>query len=210
MHDVISHRLANELATDTGTSPGVTQAERLDTAAPSLSASQRTGTSSVVQRFIRWWHNTMPNRPYLSLIRRVLAPLPDRWYLALGHLAYFHSWPNYRQPRTFNEHIQAYMLRSRNPLLKVTADKLAMREFVTREVGAEYLVPLLGVWLDPDDVPFEKLPCPCVIKASVGSGMVMIRDEGSGNQSEPRRSAYFAGIYAGVFRLGFRARRSVV
>ncbi|HEU4622679.1 MAG TPA: ATP-grasp fold amidoligase family protein, partial [Burkholderiaceae bacterium] len=120
------------------------------------------------------WSHVIPHRPHLALIRRVLAPVPDHWYLALGHLAYFHSWPNYREPRTFNEHIQAYMLRSRNPLLKVAADKLAMREYIAREVGSEYLVPLLGVWLDASDVPLEKLPVPCVIKASVGSGMVLM------------------------------------
>lgn len=111
-------------------------------------------------------------RPDLALARRLGRPLSDRQYLALGHLAYFGRWPDYDHPRSYNEQVQAYMLRCRSPWLKLAADKLATREYVARLLGEEYLVPLIGVWDDANDVPLMTLPRPSVVKTSVGSGQL--------------------------------------
>lgn len=111
-------------------------------------------------------------RPDLALARRLGRRLSDRQYLALGHLAYFGRWPDYDQPRSFNEQVQAYMLRCRSPWLKLAADKLATREYVARTLGEEFLVALIGVWDDADDVPLMTLPRPSVVKTSVGSGQL--------------------------------------
>jgi TupA-like ATPgrasp len=111
-------------------------------------------------------------RPDLWLARRLGRVLDDRTYLALGHLFYFGRWPDYDRPRTVNEHIQAYMLRCRDPLLQMAADKAATRDWVARRIGAQYLVPLIGLWDDARDVPLETLPRPCVVKTTVGSGQV--------------------------------------
>lgn len=111
-------------------------------------------------------------RPDLLIARRLGWLLSDRHYLALGHLFYFHRWPDYVQPRSINEHIHAYMLRCRSPLLHIAADKLATRAHVARVLGEAYLVPLIGEWERADDVPLKTLPRPCVIKTSVGSGQV--------------------------------------
>lgn len=108
----------------------------------------------------------------LAIGRRLGRLLSDRQYLALGHLFYFGHWPDYDRPRSLNEHIQAYMLRCRSPLLHIAADKLATREHVARVLGEQYLVPLLGAWDDADAVPLKTLPRPCVVKTTVGSGQV--------------------------------------
>lgn len=129
----------------------------------------------------------LPKRPHLTVARLATRPLPDRWYLALGHLAYFKRWPNYTTPRTINEHIQAYMLRSRDPLLKIAGDKMRTREWIARMLGEAYLVPLLGVWDDARAVPLETLPRPCVLKATAGSGMVRIL--GARTSAEELRAA---------------------
>jgi hypothetical protein len=111
-------------------------------------------------------------RPDLLVARRIGRLLPDRLYLALGHLFYFGRWPNYTHPRSLNEHIHAYMLRCRSPLLHIAADKLATREHVARVLGEQYLVPLIGAWDSADTVPLKTLPRPCVVKTTVGSGQV--------------------------------------
>lgn len=111
-------------------------------------------------------------RPDLLIARRIGRLLSDRHYLALGHLFYFGHWPDYARPRSLNEHIQAYMLRCRSPLLHIAADKAATREHVAASVGDQYLVPLVGVWDDADAVPLKTLPRPCVVKTTVGSGQV--------------------------------------
>jgi hypothetical protein len=110
----------------------------------------------------------------ISVARRLIDPLPDRVYLTLGHLFYFGRWPNYAEPRTINEHIQEYMMRCRDPLLRVAADKVACRDYVAAKAGAEYLVPMLGVWDSADEVPLETLARPCVLKPTASSGAVMI------------------------------------
>lgn len=115
-------------------------------------------------------------RPFLKLARLLGTPLPDHIYLALGHLIYFRRWPNYAAPKTFNEHIQAYMLRCRDPILHIAADKILIRKYVTDLVGEQYLVECLGIWERAEDVPLQSFQVPCVLKASVGSGMVMFID----------------------------------
>lgn len=112
-------------------------------------------------------------RPDLLLARRLGAWLPDRWYLAIGYRVYFGTWPDYDRPRTLNEHIHAYMLRCRSPLLHIAADKALTREHVAHAVGPQYLVPALGLWPNAASVPIEMLPRPCVLKPTVGSGQVL-------------------------------------
>jgi TupA-like ATPgrasp len=130
----------------------------------------RTTFFTRTQRFIK---RLVHSRPLLKLGRIAGWLLPDRQYLAIGHLIYFRRWPDFDAPRNFNEHIQAYMLRCRDPVLRIAADKYAIRQFVTEQVGEQYLVPCLGVWDDADQVPLNALPMPYVLKATAGSGMVM-------------------------------------
>ena len=114
----------------------------------------------------------------ISVGRWVIQPLPDRVYLTLGHFFYFGRWPDFRNPITFNEHIQEYMLRCRDPLLRTVTDKVTCREYVARNVGAQYLVPQLGVWDDAERVPLATLPRPCVIKPTAASGQVLLLRRG--------------------------------
>jgi hypothetical protein len=114
----------------------------------------------------------------LYLARLLGRPLPDRLYLQLGHLLYFGNWPDLDRPRTLNEHIMAYMLRCRDPLLQVAADKARARRYIAERIGAQYLVPLHGLWHNADDVPLETLPRPCVLKPTAASGMVMFLRQG--------------------------------
>ncbi len=118
-------------------------------------------------------------RPFLKLARLAGRPMPDDLYLALGHLIYFGRWPDYAAPKTFNEHIQAYMLRCRDPILHIAADKASIRSYVANLVGEQYLVECLGIWERAEDVPLQSLPTPCVLKASVGSGMVLFLNPGA-------------------------------
>lgn len=114
----------------------------------------------------------------ISIGRVLLRPFPDAVYLAVGHFCYHGTWPNYRHPRSFTEHIQEYMLRCRDPLLRIAADKAASRDFIAQRVGAEYLMPLLGVWDRAEDVPLASLPRPCVLKPTAASGLVVFLREG--------------------------------
>lgn len=54
------------------------------------------------------------------------------------------------------------------------ADKYAVREYIAQEVGEKYLVPLLGVWNEVDDIDFNSLPDQFVLKCTHDSGGVVI------------------------------------
>ena len=38
------------------------------------------------------------------------------------------------------------------------ADKYDVRDFIKRTIGEQYLIPILGVWDNADDIDFDKLP----------------------------------------------------
>jgi hypothetical protein len=124
------------------------------------------------------WHRLRhPHRPDLYLARLLGRPLSDRRYLEVGHLLYFGGWPDFDNPRSLNEHIMAYMLRCRDPLLQVAADKSRARQYVAAIAGEQYLVPLHGTWRNAEDVPLESLPRPCVLKPTAASGAVIFLHE---------------------------------
>lgn len=114
----------------------------------------------------RQWH--------VALLRALGRPLSDHVYLHLAHWLYYRRWPDYNHPRTLQEHIQAYMLRCHDPALVMLADKVAMRDHITRTLGPGYTVPLLGIWQHESEVPLAQLPYPLVLKPSHLSGRVLL------------------------------------
>lgn len=58
------------------------------------------------------------------------------------------------------------------------ADKVAVRDYIKEKIGEEYLVPSLGVWDNPEDIDFDKLPNQFVLKVSWGSGQnIIVKDK---------------------------------
>jgi hypothetical protein len=82
--------------------------------------------------------------------------------------------PRLDPPVTFNEYILHRVIRDRDPRLKILADKVAVRAFISERVGAGYLVPMLGTWARAEDVAWHTLPDKFVLKASHGSGFFAV------------------------------------
>ena len=82
-------------------------------------------------------------------------------------------------PKTFNEKLQWLKLHDRKPEYTMMVDKYAVREYIAEKLGEEYLIPLLGVWDDPDDIDFDALPDKFVLKCNhnSGTGMCICRDK---------------------------------
>ena len=93
-----------------------------------------------------------------------------------------------RQPTTFNEKIQWIKFNQRDPLLTQLADKYSVRQYVRQAVGEKHLIPLLGVWDKPEDIPFDALPEAFVLKATHGCAWnILCRDRASLDIQEARR-----------------------
>ncbi len=76
-------------------------------------------------------------------------------------------------PRTFNEKLQWLKLYDRRPEYTVMVDKYRVRDYIKEKLGEEYLIPLIGVWDDPDEIDFDRLPDKFVLKCNHNSGLGM-------------------------------------
>jgi glutathione synthase/RimK-type ligase-like ATP-grasp enzyme len=96
--------------------------------------------------------------------------LSDRRFIERNFVRTLGHSPNLAQPRTFSEKVNWRKLHDHNPLFQVAADKLAVRQYVANRIGERYLVPVLGVFDRPEEIPWSELPKPFVVKTTHGSG----------------------------------------
>lgn len=82
--------------------------------------------------------------------------------------------PDLINPILFSEKIAARIVFDKNPLHTKLADKLAVRDYITEKIGAQYCVPLLGTYNYYNEIDFEILPDTFVIKCSHDSGSSVI------------------------------------
>lgn len=76
-------------------------------------------------------------------------------------------------PQTFNEKLQWLKLYDRKSEYTVMVDKYKVREYIKNKIGEEYLIPLIGIWDNPDDIDFDALPDKFVLKCNHNSGLGM-------------------------------------
>ena len=53
-------------------------------------------------------------------------------------------------------------------------DKYAVKQYVTERIGEEYVIPLLGVWENAEEIDFDSLPERFVLKTTHDSGAIII------------------------------------
>lgn len=84
-----------------------------------------------------------------------------------------------KNPKTFNEKLQWLKLYNRKSEYSTMVDKVAVKEYVARILGKEFIIPTLGVWDDPDKIDFDQLPQKFVLKCNhnSGTGMYICKDK---------------------------------
>lgn len=102
--------------------------------------------------------NIIPDKLYLSVEYRIRVGKKLNWYNLIG----------------FNEKLQWLKLYNRKPEYTTYVDKYAVREYIAKTIGKEYLIPLIGVWDSPEEIDFDKLPNQFVIKCNHDSGGLSI------------------------------------
>lgn len=76
---------------------------------------------------------------------------------------------NLDDPITFNDKINWLKLHDIRPIRSTIVNKVTAKEYITNKIGAEYVIPLLGVYDKFDDIDFDKLPDKFVLKHNLGS-----------------------------------------
>ena len=92
-------------------------------------------------------------------------------------LKYF---PNLTKPQTFNEKLLWLAVYYKNSDYSVACDKAAAKDWIGKRVGAEYTVPVIGVYDDVNAMDFDSFPEKFVMKANNGWGsneVALIRDK---------------------------------
>ena len=101
---------------------------------------------------------------------------------AIGHKL---NWDNLQ---TYTEKMQWAKLYDKNPLKATLTDKYLVREWVEKTIGGEYLIPLLGVWDNFEDIDFSELPDRFVLKTNHGSGTnLIVKDKSKLNLKRAKR-----------------------
>ena len=99
--------------------------------------------------------------------------IPDEIYLKKEFKASLNFELNLDNPTTYNEKIQWLKLNDRKPIYTTMVDKYKVREYIKQKIGENYLIPLLGVWDDVNDIEFNNLPEKFVLKCNHNSGLGM-------------------------------------
>ena len=108
--------------------------------------------------------------------------LAARYEAAIGHKL---NWDNLQ---TYTEKMQWAKLYDKNPLKATLTDKYLVREWVEKTIGGEYLIPLLGVWDNFEDIDFSELPDRFVLKTNHGSGTnLIVKDKSKLNLKRVKR-----------------------
>lgn len=111
-----------------------------------------------------------PKKIIIALLKFIGVIIPDRIYLQLMFRLMLGEKLNLKNPKTFNEKLQWLKLYNRKPEYTTMVDKYAVKEYVAKKIGTEYIIPTLGVWNKADDIDWEKLPNQFVLKTTHGGG----------------------------------------
>lgn len=106
--------------------------------------------------------------------KKISHIIPDKIMLQLLYRAKMGKRLDLKNPVTFNEKLQWLKLYDHNPKYIKLVDKYEVRNYIADKIGEEYLVPLLGVWDNVDDIDFDSLPNQFVLKCTHDSGSVII------------------------------------
>lgn len=105
-----------------------------------------------------------------------IAPLikNDETYLHWYYYFGMGKFPDLKNPKSFNEKLQWLKMHDHNPAYTQMVDKLAVKDYISKKIGDEYVVPLIGAWDKFEDIDFDKLPETFVLKCTHDSGGLVI------------------------------------
>lgn len=130
------------------------------------------------KKIVQWGKD--PMRFYNGLLLKLSPILPDKTFLSCMVRVRCGYWPNWKNPKTYNEKLQWLKLYDRRPEYTTMVDKYAVKDYVSKIIGENYIIPTLGVWDKPEEINWESLPNRFVLKTTHGggnTGVVICKDK---------------------------------
>ena len=100
--------------------------------------------------------------------------LKDETYVKLQYFIKYGKTLNLDTPKTYREKLQWLKLYYHNPDMPIMVDKCAVKKYVSDRIGAEHIIPELGVYERFDDIDFSLLPNKFILKCTHDSGSYVI------------------------------------
>lgn len=126
-----------------------------------------------------------PARLCDSIVHTFGQWLPDRIYIKLRYRFSMGKKLDLDNPRTFQEKLQWLKIHDRRPEYSWMVDKIDVKDFVASRIGAEFVVPILGVWDRPEEIEWDALPDRFVLKTNHSggnTGVIICKDKKTFNK----------------------------
>lgn len=148
-------------------------------------------------------HN--PRHLVFAIFRRMPWLIPDdETYLKLYWKLTMDYPLNLEHPTTFNEKLQWLKLHNRKEEYVTLVDKYAVKEYVAKQIGEEYVIPTIGKWDKPSDIEWDKLPNQFVLKTNHdggSNGIVVCKDKSKLNKRKALRELRHS-FYRNTYLIG--------
>lgn len=132
-----------------------------------------------------------PGHALAGLLRRLWFLFPnDKLYVSLIYRLESGKNLDLKDPKTFTEKIQWLKLFDRRNEYITMVDKISAKEYVSKLIGREYVIPTLGEWNHFEEIDFDKLPDRFVLKTNHGGGgnaVVLCKGKESFNKAKAKR-----------------------
>ena len=120
--------------------------------------------------------------------------LSDEQYIRRKSRVCLHYIPDLSHPKTYNEKLNWLKLHDHDPRYTKMVDKYEVKQYIAAKIGAQYVVPTLGVWDNFDQIDFDNLPDQFVLKCTHDSGGVVICPDKSQFDREAARQKLTANL----------------
>lgn len=107
----------------------------------------------------------------LKLFGKIMS---DDMYLEIMYEYIMGKKLDFNNVKTFNEKLQWLKINDRKTEYTKLVDKYDVREYISENIGEEYLIPIIGVYNNFDEIEFNKLPNKFVLKCTHDSGGIVI------------------------------------
>lgn len=97
--------------------------------------------------------------------------IPDEPYLKLKYRLREGYWMDFENPHTLNEKLQWLKLHNRQDKYTSYSDKFEVKKYIREVLGEEYVIPTIGIWDNPEEIDFSKLPEKFVLKPTHNSSV---------------------------------------
>ena len=110
-----------------------------------------------MKKFLKYiWHHKIPDEVFSKILFR----------------RFWKYWMNLENPKTFGEKLHWIKLRGEKFIDTKYVDKFLVRDFIKEKIGEKYLIPLLKVYDNANELKIENFPeTPFIIKTNHDSGI---------------------------------------